>query len=209
MASSSCCWWPMPAFLKMPLDEIIPLVLTAVLASIPVALPATFTLAAALGARALAKQGVLPTRLSAVDEAAIDGCLVRRQDRHADAKRADGDGRPSHARLRRGARSGAGRAGQLGWRAGPGRRGHSRGRRGQGRLRCAEADQVRAVRSGDEDVRGDRNRFDGAHATHREGRLCRGHRPCAAVADRDSGGERTRRSRASECWRSRRDRRRR
>ena len=57
-------------FLKMPLDEIIPLVLTAVLASIPVALPATFTLAAALGARALAKLGVLPTRLTAVDEAA-------------------------------------------------------------------------------------------------------------------------------------------
>ncbi len=57
-------------FLKMPLAEIIPLVLTAVLASIPVALPATFTLAAALGARALAKCGVLPTRLSAVDEAA-------------------------------------------------------------------------------------------------------------------------------------------
>ena len=39
-------------FLKMPLDEIIPLVLTAVLASIPVALPATFTLASALGAPA-------------------------------------------------------------------------------------------------------------------------------------------------------------
>ena len=57
-------------FLKMPGREIIPLVLTAVLASIPVALPATFTLAAALGARALAKLGVLPTRLSAVDEAA-------------------------------------------------------------------------------------------------------------------------------------------
>ncbi|MGB9455882.1 MAG: HAD-IC family P-type ATPase [Bryobacteraceae bacterium] len=56
--------------LKLPLDEIIPLVLTAVLASIPVALPATFTLAAALGAKALAKLGVLPTRLSAVDEAA-------------------------------------------------------------------------------------------------------------------------------------------
>jgi H+-transporting ATPase len=56
--------------LKMPLAEIIPLVLTAVLASIPVALPATFTLASALGARALAKVGVLPTRLSAVDEAA-------------------------------------------------------------------------------------------------------------------------------------------
>jgi H+-transporting ATPase len=56
--------------LKMPIGEIVPLVLTAVLASIPVALPATFTLAAAVGARALAKLGVLPTRLSAVDEAA-------------------------------------------------------------------------------------------------------------------------------------------
>jgi H+-transporting ATPase len=56
--------------LKMPVLEIIPLALTAVLAAIPVALPATFTLASALGARALAKQGVLPTRLSAVDEAA-------------------------------------------------------------------------------------------------------------------------------------------
>jgi H+-transporting ATPase len=56
--------------IKMPFGEIVPLVLTAVLASIPVALPATFTLAAALGARALAKLGVLPTRLSAVDEAA-------------------------------------------------------------------------------------------------------------------------------------------
>jgi H+-transporting ATPase len=56
--------------LKMPVHEIIPLILTAVLASIPVALPATFTLASALGARALAKLGVLPTRLSAVDEAA-------------------------------------------------------------------------------------------------------------------------------------------
>jgi H+-transporting ATPase len=55
---------------KMPSGEIIPLILTAVLASIPVALPATFTLAAALGAKALARLGVLPTRLSAVDEAA-------------------------------------------------------------------------------------------------------------------------------------------
>ena len=54
----------------MPAREIIPLVLTAILASIPVALPAMFTLASALGARALARQGVLPTRLSAVDEAA-------------------------------------------------------------------------------------------------------------------------------------------
>jgi H+-transporting ATPase len=58
------------AVLKLPLGEIVPLVLTAVLSSIPVALPATFTLASAIGARALAKSGVLPTRLSAVDEAA-------------------------------------------------------------------------------------------------------------------------------------------
>nr|WP_234913367.1 HAD-IC family P-type ATPase [Rhizobium rhizogenes] len=57
-------------YLKMPVADIVPLVLTAILASIPVALPATFTLASALGARALAKLGVLPTRLSAVDEAA-------------------------------------------------------------------------------------------------------------------------------------------
>ncbi len=62
-------------FLKMPIAEIVPLVLTAVLASIPVALPATFTLAAALGARALAKLGVLPTRLSAVDEAGTTDVL--------------------------------------------------------------------------------------------------------------------------------------
>ncbi|MGD0480122.1 MAG: HAD-IC family P-type ATPase [Terracidiphilus sp.] len=54
----------------MPWSEMVPLLLTSVLAAIPVALPATFTLAAALGARSLAKLGVLPTRLSAVDEAA-------------------------------------------------------------------------------------------------------------------------------------------
>ena len=54
----------------MPLREIVPMILTAVLSSIPVALPATFTLAAAIGAKNLAKVGVLPTRLSAVDEAA-------------------------------------------------------------------------------------------------------------------------------------------
>lgn len=57
-------------FLKLPFSEIVPLLLTAVLGAIPVALPATFTLASAIGARALAKIGVLPTRLSAVDEVA-------------------------------------------------------------------------------------------------------------------------------------------
>jgi H+-transporting ATPase len=54
----------------MPWCEIVPLLLTSILAAIPVALPATFTLAVAVGARALAKVGVLPTRLTAVDEAA-------------------------------------------------------------------------------------------------------------------------------------------
>lgn len=58
------------AFLGLPTLEIVPLTLTAILAAIPVALPATFTLATALGAHALARRGVLPTRLSAIDEAA-------------------------------------------------------------------------------------------------------------------------------------------
>ncbi len=54
---------------SLPRGEIIALLLTSVLAAIPVGLPATFTLAATLGARSLAKLGVLPTRLSSVDEA--------------------------------------------------------------------------------------------------------------------------------------------
>ncbi len=61
--------------LKIPVAQIVPLALTAILASIPVALPATFTLAASLGARSLAKRGVLPTRLSAVDEAGTTDVL--------------------------------------------------------------------------------------------------------------------------------------
>ncbi len=57
-------------WLPMPGAEIVPLILVAVLSSIPVALPSMFTLAASVGARSLARQGVLPTSLSAVDEAA-------------------------------------------------------------------------------------------------------------------------------------------
>lgn len=52
-------------------SQIIPLVLAALLSAVPVALPATFTLAAALGARTLASKGVLLTRLTALDEAAM------------------------------------------------------------------------------------------------------------------------------------------
>jgi H+-transporting ATPase len=50
--------------------DIVGLALTALLASIPVALPATFTLSAAIGARILSRRGVLLTRLSAAHEAA-------------------------------------------------------------------------------------------------------------------------------------------
>ena len=57
-------------WLPLPRGEIVSLVLVAVLSSIPVALPSMFTLAAAVGARALARQGVLPTSLLAVDVAA-------------------------------------------------------------------------------------------------------------------------------------------
>lgn len=56
--------------LRLPLDEVAPLVLVALLASIPVALPSMFTLAGTIGARHLASQGVLPTRLASLDEAA-------------------------------------------------------------------------------------------------------------------------------------------
>lgn len=54
----------------LPTADLVRLALTALLASIPVALPATFTLSAAIGALALARKGVLLTRLSAVHEAA-------------------------------------------------------------------------------------------------------------------------------------------
>jgi H+-transporting ATPase len=52
-------------------EQILLLVLTALLSAVPVALPATFTLAAALGARTLALKGVLLTRLSSLNEAAM------------------------------------------------------------------------------------------------------------------------------------------
>jgi H+-transporting ATPase len=54
----------------MSIGYILPLLLTILLASIPVALPATFTLAAALGSVELSKHGVLVTRLSALHDIA-------------------------------------------------------------------------------------------------------------------------------------------
>lgn len=56
--------------MALPSGDLIRLALTALLATIPVALPATFTLSAAFGAQTLARRGVLLTRLSAVHEAA-------------------------------------------------------------------------------------------------------------------------------------------
>lgn len=50
--------------------DILPFCLMLLVASIPVALPATFTLASALGTQELARQGVLVSRLSAIEEAA-------------------------------------------------------------------------------------------------------------------------------------------
>lgn len=54
----------------MSIGFILPLLLSILLASIPVALPATFTLAAALGSVELSKRGVLITRLSALHDIA-------------------------------------------------------------------------------------------------------------------------------------------
>ena len=189
--------------LKLPLGEIIPLVLTAVLASIPVALPATFTLAAALGARALAQLGVLPTRLSAVDEAAsIDvlcadktGTLTQNEltvtavhampgfdESHvlgmAALASSDGGQDPVDAAIRAAAAQ-------------------------DRRLRSAETDQVRAFRSRHEDVRGHGCRSERRHGACREGSLCRSRR-----ASRNHRPMRPRqrtnwRPRASGCWPSR------
>jgi H+-transporting ATPase len=56
--------------IALPSPDLIRLALTALLATIPVALSATFTLSAAFGAQILARRGVLLTRLSAAHEAA-------------------------------------------------------------------------------------------------------------------------------------------
>ena len=58
------------SFSGMSLQDILPLLLTILLASSPVALPATFTLTAALGSIRLTGRGVLVTRLSALHDIA-------------------------------------------------------------------------------------------------------------------------------------------
>ncbi|NVN11452.1 plasma-membrane proton-efflux P-type ATPase [Nguyenibacter vanlangensis] len=58
------------AWAGMPLRDVLPFALILLVASVPVALPATFTLATALGAAELARSGVLLTKLAAIEEAA-------------------------------------------------------------------------------------------------------------------------------------------
>ena len=64
-------WWH-----GLPAVDILVFVLMLLVASVPVALPATYTLATALAARQLAQDGVLVTHLAAVEEAASMDTLV-------------------------------------------------------------------------------------------------------------------------------------
>jgi len=57
-------------------SDILPFCVMLLVASIPVALPATFTLASAVGTRELAGRGVLVSRLSAIEEAAAMDTLA-------------------------------------------------------------------------------------------------------------------------------------
>jgi len=55
----------------MPLVDILPLMLVLLMSAVPVALPVMFTVSMAIGSAELAKRGVLVTRLSASEDAAI------------------------------------------------------------------------------------------------------------------------------------------
>lgn len=57
-------------FARLPWSEVLPFGLILLVASVPVALPATFTVATALGALHMSRHAVLVTRLSAIEEAA-------------------------------------------------------------------------------------------------------------------------------------------
>jgi H+-transporting ATPase len=58
-----------------PLIEMIPLMLVLLMSAVPVALPVMFTVSMAVGARELARRGVLVTRLSAAEDAATMNVL--------------------------------------------------------------------------------------------------------------------------------------
>jgi len=55
---------------RVPLIEMVPLMLVLLMSAVPVALPVMFTVSMAVGSKELAKRGVLVTRLSAAEDAA-------------------------------------------------------------------------------------------------------------------------------------------
>ncbi len=181
--------------IALPSPDLIRLALTALLATIPVALPATFTLSAAFGAQTLARRGVLLTRLSAAHEAAAmdvlcadkTGTLTRNELEVVDVVR--------HAGIRSRARARARGAGELRSGPGPDRRRHPSGCQGRRWRRGRTTGALRSVRSGDQDRGSLRHRSRWARASHRQGRL-RG--DCARGGDargRAPAGRRSRRAR--------------
>jgi H+-transporting ATPase len=92
---------------SVPVLEVVTFVLMLLVASVPVALPATFTLASALGATELASRGVLVTRLPAIEEAAAmqvlcsdkTGTLTENRLSLAAVRRLSCDGDPELLRL--------------------------------------------------------------------------------------------------------------
>ncbi len=69
-ASLVCALLLYAVWAGLPLTDVLPFALILLVASVPVALPATFTLATALGSIELAHSGALVTELSAIEEAA-------------------------------------------------------------------------------------------------------------------------------------------
>ena len=57
-------------YIHIPVGDIIPFALVVLITSIPVALPATFTIAMSVGAAEMSRKGVLVTRLTAIEDAA-------------------------------------------------------------------------------------------------------------------------------------------
>ncbi|MEI9929464.1 MAG: HAD-IC family P-type ATPase [Rhizomicrobium sp.] len=173
--------------LSLPDAEIMALVLVGLLSSIPVALPSMFTLAAAVGARSLAAQGVLPTSLSAVDEAAgVDilcsdktGTLTRNE-LAVMTIRPDGW-------LRRGACSRVCGPDKLRRRSRSSRCRHPRRCHAQADRRCTQAGDIRTLRSLAETLRGDSSPGRRRRDENRQRRI-RGHLgPVASTGERIGG----------------------
>ena len=182
-------------FLHMPIAEIVPLILTAVLASIPS--PAGNIHARSSGRRTRSRQARrAPDATFRRGRSRNNGRPVRRQDRHADAKRthrradkANGLAHRSRCALGRGIRKRRRRTRSRGPR-------DPRGRRRERRSRQIQAHRVRAVRSGQADVRGDGYGLERREAAHREGRIRNRDGPRRAVAVGRSRGEGPRNRRA-------------